>query len=78
MSIMPVSYTHLDVYKRQQVDCWEKKIMREESDRTNWRIKAPELLTVSKLHKISGNLIVNRFAEGKPTSFTADTGARVH
>ena len=41
----PVSYTHLDVYKRQ--------------------------------HKTSGNLIVNGYAEGKPTSFTADMGATV-
>ena len=28
-------------------------------------------------HKISGNLIVNGFADGKPTSFTVDTGATV-
>ena len=60
-----------------QVDCWEKKIPREESDRTNWRSKAPEQHTVSMLHKTSGNLIVNGFAEGKPTSFTVDTGATV-
>ena len=34
-----------------QVDCWEKKIPREESDRINWRSKAPEQHTVSTLHK---------------------------
>ena len=49
-----------------QVDCWEKKIPREESDRINWRSKAPEQHTVSTLHKTSGNFIVNGFADGKP------------
>ena len=29
------------------------------------------------LHKTSGNLIVNGFGEGKPTSFTVDTDATV-
>ena len=60
-----------------QVVCWQKKILREESDRTNWRSKAPEQHTVSILHKTSGNLIINGFAEGKPTSFTVDKGATV-
>ena len=49
LPIIPVSYTHLDVYKRQ----------------------------VSTLHMISGNCIVSGFADGKPTSFTVDTGATV-
>ena len=86
---MSVSYTHLDVYKRQavgtvhvkaptfdrniigemcirdRVDCWEKKTSREGSDRTNWRSKAPEQHTVFTLHKTSGNLIINGFAEGR-------------
>ena len=33
--------------------------------------------TVSTLHKTSGKLIVNGFAEGKTSSFTVDTGATV-
>ena len=55
-----------------QVDVWEKKIPKEGSDRTNWRSKAPEQHTVSTLHKTSGNLIVNGFAEGEQTSFTVE------
>ena len=35
---------------------------------TNWRNKAPEQDTVSTLHKISKDLIVNSFPEDKPTT----------
>ena len=55
----------------------DRKIPREESDRNNCRSKASQQHTVSTLHKTSRNLIVNGFAEGKPTSFTVDTGATV-
>ena len=50
-----------------QVDCREKKIPIEESDRTNWKSKAPEQHTVSTLHKTSGNLIFSVHINDKET-----------
>lgn len=44
------------------------KIKREGHVNTNWRNKAPEQDTVSTLHKISKDLIVNSLPEDKPTT----------
>ena len=59
------------------MDCWENKIQREGRECTHLRNKVPEQHTVSILRKTSGNLFINAFDEGKPTSFIVDKGATV-